>query len=507
MSFLNSQESWLSEQEVPLASTGAAAPSSPAVEDSQLAADSGGVDFGVQGSAFLSRLQARRDAVSRRLLALADVLAAAGSLVTSSLGNAQIAEIVFALLLIVLMGKILGIYDREQLLVRKSTLDEAPALFQLSTLYALTIWLVDGFVISGGTDRRELVILWISLFVLLVALRAVARALIRRVVPPERFLVLGDKSTSDWMQAKLTARRALHAHVVGCVTPGDLVIGGNRDKGGMNAERLRSITSALRVDRVVVMSERAEGEEVLNIIRTATLLGVKVSVLPRILEVIGSSVEFDDVEGLPLLSVRRIGFSRSSLLVKRLLDLAGATLGLTVLAPLMAVIAVAIKVDSRGAVFFRQQRIGRNGKPFVMLKFRTMNSDADQHKEEIRHLSIGAGLFKMMADPRTTRVGRVLRRASLDELPQLLNVFRGEMSLVGPRPLIAEEDSQIEGWRRRRLKLTPGMTGHWQILGSARIPLNEMVRIDYLYVINWSLWLDVKILLRTVPYVLGRKGL
>jgi lipopolysaccharide/colanic/teichoic acid biosynthesis glycosyltransferase len=177
------------------------------------------------------------------------------------------------------------------------------------------------------------------------------------------------------------------------------------------------------------------------------------------------------------------------------------------LAPLLAGICLAIKLDSSGPVLFRQRRVGRDGSSFEMLKFRTMVRGADGQKDGLRHLNEAAGVFKIAEDPRMTRVGRLLRRTSLDELPQLANVLRGQMSLVGPRPLIVEEDRLIEGWRRRRLQLTPGMTGHWQVLGSARIPLEEMVRIDYLYVTNWSLWLDVKILLRTIPYVLSGKGL
>jgi lipopolysaccharide/colanic/teichoic acid biosynthesis glycosyltransferase len=177
------------------------------------------------------------------------------------------------------------------------------------------------------------------------------------------------------------------------------------------------------------------------------------------------------------------------------------------ISPFLAIVAIAIKLDSRGPVFFRQLRIGRDGRPFEMIKFRTMVDGADQRKHELHHLNEAVGLFKITHDPRITRVGRLLRKTSLDELPQLFNVVRGDMSLVGPRPLVAEEDRRIRGWHRHRLQLTPGMTGHWQILGSARIPLDEMVRIDYLYVTNWSLWNDVKILLRTVPYVLARRGM
>ena len=142
-----------------------------------------------------------------------------------------------------------------------------------------------------------------------------------------------------------------------------------------------------------------------------------------------------------------------------------------------------------------------------MLKFRTMFDGAEAEKAALHEVNEADGLFKIADDPRITRVGRFLRRSSLDELPQLFNVLRGEMSLVGPRPLVPDEDERIEGWHRSRLEVTPGMTGLWQIFGSSRIPLHEMVKIDYLYGANWSLWLDVKILLRTVPYALGRRGL
>ncbi len=166
-----------------------------------------------------------------------------------------------------------------------------------------------------------------------------------------------------------------------------------------------------------------------------------------------------------------------------------------------------IKLDSRGPVFFRQRRIGGRGDLFLMLKFRSMVKDADAIKGELRDRNeVDGGLFKITNDPRITRVGRFLRRTSLDELPQLLNVLGGSMSLVGPRPLVQDEDALIEGWQRRRLAVKPGMTGMWQIFGSSRIPMNEMVKIDYLYGANWSVWLDLKILLRTVPYVLRRRG-
>jgi exopolysaccharide biosynthesis polyprenyl glycosylphosphotransferase len=262
------------------------------------------------------------------------------------------------------------------------------------------------------------------------------------------------------------------------------------------------------IDRVVIApSASADNEDLLDVIRRAKALGIKVSVLPGLFEVVGSSVEFDDINGVTLLGLRRHGLTDSSRALKRTLDAVTAAALLLLLAPVLALIAVAIKLDSRGPVFFRQRRIGLTNRDFEILKFRTMVSDAEARKAELRPQNEAVGLFKIENDPRITRVGSFLRRTSLDELPQLINVLKGEMSLVGPRPLVPDEDAQVEGWHRRRLLVKPGMTGLWQICGSSRIPLPEMVKIDYLYGANWSVWLDVKVLIRTVPYVLSRRGM
>ena len=229
--------------------------------------------------------------------------------------------------------------------------------------------------------------------------------------------------------------------------------------------RLASIVRDEAVDRVIIAPpDGGFSEDILDVIRVVKDLGVRVSVLPRLFEVVGSSAEFDEVDGLTLLGVRRYGLTSSSRLVKRALDLTIAGFGFILIAPLFLFIAVAIKLDSRGPVFFRQRRMGQNDVPFDMLKFRTMIEGADEQKAGLRDRNeAGEGLFKVEDDPRITRVGRLLRRTSLDELPQLLNVLRGEMSLVGPRPLVIDEDVRIAGWRRDRLQLPPGMTGLWQV--------------------------------------------
>jgi lipopolysaccharide/colanic/teichoic acid biosynthesis glycosyltransferase len=194
--------------------------------------------------------------------------------------------------------------------------------------------------------------------------------------------------------------------------------------------------------------------------------------------------------------------------VKRTVDLVGSLLLLALFSPFLLVIAFLIRADSPGPVIFRHRRIGRDGMPFSMLKFRTMVDGADSHKPTLLHLNeAGDGLFKINGDPRVTRIGRWLRATSLDELPQLVHVVTGRMSLVGPRPLVPEEDALITGDHRRRLSMRPGMTGVWQVGGASLIPIDRMVELDRDYVENWSPWLDLKLLLQTATHVALRRGL
>ena len=194
---------------------------------------------------------------------------------------------------------------------------------------------------------------------------------------------------------------------------------------------------------------------------------------------------------------------------KRVLDVVVSALLILILSPLMIAIAIAIRLESRGPVFFRQPRAGRGNTSFQMIKFRSMYVDAEERKRELANLNESADgvMFKIRRDPRMTRVGRLIRRASLDELPQLYNVLKGEMSLVGPRPLIFPETAALEeNWHLRRLELRPGLTGPWQVYGRSQNPFQEMVRFDYQYVAGWSMARDVEILLATIPVVLSGRG-
>jgi exopolysaccharide biosynthesis polyprenyl glycosylphosphotransferase len=443
---------------------------------------------------------ARRDAVYRRLLVLADLWAAGLAIVCCVvlLGGAGLQHGLPLLLpLVLLLSKVIGLYDHDDVVISRSTLDELPSLFQLATVYTLVVWLTE----AHSVQRRSAIVgLWLVLFLFTALARIVARYAARRLTSAERCLFVGAEQTGRWLKSKLASNPHLHAELVGSVPYG----------GGDPAAALHAIqpqTVALDVDRVILaLHGESEADAGLELITAIKSFGCKVSLMPRMLEVVGSSVEFEDVDGVPVLGVRRFGLSRSSRAVKRGLDLAIACFGLLMVGPLMALMAVAIKLDSSGPVLFRQTRVGRDGKRFSIVKFRSMVDGADAQKAGLRHLNEAGGLFKIVDDPRITRMGSLLRRTSLDELPQLLNVVRGEMSLVGPRPLVLEDDCLIQGWHRRRLHLKPGMTGPWQILGSTRIPLEEMVTIDYLYVANWSLWADVKILLRTVAHVFARRG-
>jgi exopolysaccharide biosynthesis polyprenyl glycosylphosphotransferase len=470
-------------------------------------------DFHVAGSGLPAHEVLRRDQLFRRSLLLADLTAfvlAVAALAEFSNRSVRLTWVGVAGLVAVFVGaKIVGLYDRDEALLHKTTLDEAPKLFQVATLGALCAWLAGGFIIGGGTlDRGEALALWLMLILFLILARASARAFALALAPTERCLFIGDRQSAETIESKLADNHGLKAELVGSINPAEAPLWSADGASAVRLTEIRALARQLDVQRAVVAPDGFEPEKMLDLVCTLEAIGVKVSVLPRMLEVVGSSVEFDDLHGVMVMGIKRFALTRSSTFVKRCFDLAGATLGLLAMAPVMLAIAIAIKLDSRGPVFFKQRRVGRHGHCFEVYKFRTMVADADALKESLRDLNEAKdGLFKIADDPRITRVGRLLRKTSIDELPQLFNVIRGEMSLVGPRPLVVDEDQHVKGWYRRRLELMPGITGPWQILGPARVPLREMGAMDYLYVANWSLWGDVKILLRTVSHVFARKGL
>lgn len=261
------------------------------------------------------------------------------------------------------------------------------------------------------------------------------------------------------------------------------------------------------IDEVLIADPDFPEEEAVDLVDRCHRHGVRVRVAPSTMEILMDRVEFVPGRALPLFELKPPVFDGLDFVIKRLFDVAGSILLIVVLSPLMIAIAVAIRLDSRGPVFFRSPRPGIGGRVFPCLKFRTMQLGAHTMQEELEHRNeAGGAIFKIREDPRVTVVGSVLRRFSIDELPQLFNVLRGQMSLVGPRPLPQRDYDRLEEWHRKRYLVLPGMTGLWQVSGRSELDFDELVRLDFLYLERWSVFMDLTILLKTIPAVFRSHG-
>ncbi len=408
-----------------------------------------------------------------------------------------------------IVAKLYGLYDRDEERTDHSTVDDVVGVFHLVTvgtwLFFATAWLTG----IANPDMPKLVAFW-ALAILLVAIgRATARALCRRSVTYlQNTIIIGAGDVGQTIARKLLNHPEYGINLVGFVD--DEPKERREDLRHLvllaGPDRLPGLIRLFDVERVIIAFSNQPHEDTLDLIRSLKDLDVQIDIVPRLFELVGPNVGFHSVEGVPLFGLPPLRLARSSKLLKRTMDLTLSVVGLVLLSPLLVAVALAIKLDSRGPVFFRQVRMGKNG-VFRMWKFRTMALNADERKHEVAHLNkhLHNGgdprMFKIPNDPRMTRVGSFLRRYSLDELPQLINVVMGEMSLVGPRPLILDEDQHIATWGRQRLDLKPGITGPWQVLGRTEIPFEEMVKLDYLYVTSWSLIHDLRLILRTLPVV------
>jgi exopolysaccharide biosynthesis polyprenyl glycosylphosphotransferase len=443
-----------------------------------------------------------RDAAYRRFLAAADglgVIAVLAAVTWAAAGAGSLKPgALMTIPLAIALAKVIGLYERDQTRLHKETLDEVPLLFYLASMVTLLAFVGQSVVLTGELDEVAVASMCALLTVALVCTRTAARAIVARVSTPERCLLVGDEAIAVKVASKIHAQ-GLRAELVSVVEPPPDSMNG--DASEQLISRILPLLEHHEIERVILASRSWDDDELIHAIDDLGAWGVKVSVLPPHSTIAALSFDLDQLPGMSLLGMHSFAISRSSLVVKRIFDLVVSTLTLTLLSPLLLITAIAIKLDSPGPILFRQTRVGREGRQFSMLKFRSMVDGADGRKDELEHPSNGNGLFKLEDDPRVTRVGKLIRRYSIDELPQIVNVLIGQMSLVGPRPLIPREDAMIEGKFRRRLNALPGITGHWQILGSLRVPLDEMVRLDYLYVANWSLWTDIKLLIRTFRYL------
>jgi exopolysaccharide biosynthesis polyprenyl glycosylphosphotransferase len=272
-------------------------------------------------------------------------------------------------------------------------------------------------------------------------------------------------------------------------------------------DRIRELIRETKADCLFVASSAVTSDDVSQIMKARRLEDVEVRFTANLPTVLSSRLAPQTIGGVMTLSVNALQLTRTQAAAKRACDVVISAVGLLVLAPLLVGVALAIKLTSRGPVIFRQERIGLRGRPFTLLKFRTMVVGADLMLKELRELNEADGpLFKLRKDPRVTRIGRILRRYSIDELPQLINVLKGEMSLVGPRPPLADEVALYSDWQLDRLEVRPGITGLWQVSGRSELPFEEYVRLDLFYVENWSIAYDLYILSKTIPMLVSSRG-
>ena len=333
----------------------------------------------------------------------------------------------------------------------------------------------------------------------------VTRDLLHALGVRRRAVLVGDgASVSHLLRTLGSARGGIDYSFLGAIAPA---------QDGIPLERLGGLTdlpdvlSRTRVDELIVNGGDVNDDQLVELVEQAHTRGVQVRVAPTTAEILTQQAEYVPGQAVPLFELRPPVLAGADWAIKRLFDLVVATLVLFVGLPLWLLIALAIKLDSRGPVFFRDRRVGLGEQEFEMIKFRTMMHGAAQLQEGLETRNEATGpLFKIREDPRVTRVGAFLRRLSLDEVPQALNVLRGEMSLVGPRPLPVRDYERLEPWHRKRYLVLPGITGLWQISGRSELTFDDLVRLDFYYLENWSIWLDITILLKTVPAVIAQKG-
>jgi exopolysaccharide biosynthesis polyprenyl glycosylphosphotransferase len=403
----------------------------------------------------------------------------------------------------------IGLYRSDQLSSWASAVTEVPRGFVAVTLIT---WPLFGLsVLLGISPAVGSAFVTVGAIAILAGVaRTVVRAnLHRNQELRQRTLILGSGIVAGQVVEKIRNNNQFGLDPVGIVDE-DVHIVGTPDLprlGGFGD--LGKIIEAQNIDRVIIAFSKVSHEELLEAIRACRDAGVAVDVVPRLFEFLDGVRSLDQIGGLPLLSIGVPVLASTMVAAKRVLDVIGSAALIFIFSPLMIATAIAIKLESKGPVFFRQPRAGRANESFKLIKFRSMYVDAEQRKAEFDELNEASDgvMFKIREDPRVTRVGRFIRRFSIDELPQLFNVLKGEMSLVGPRPLILSETAALEErWHLRRLELRPGITGPWQVYGRSQSPFQEMVRFDYQYVAGWSLARDIEILLATLPAVMSGRG-
>ena len=409
----------------------------------------------------------------------------------------------FAYLIVVLMFARADLYaDRTR---RPGWTRIATALFQ-ATVIALV------FALANGEHFKSYYIFYGSLIfgtAYIAGLRElhlrVTGAVLERAGYRRRAALVGSGKHIEAVADALADRSRTRVQIVGYVALAERPPNGLRSLGMLS--ELPQVLERERIQEVIIADPDFPQEKAVELVDLCHQRGVTVHVAPSTMEILIDRAEFVPGQTVPLFTLRPPVFEGIDYALKRSFDLVLSTIGLMILSPLLLAIAVAVKLSSRGPVIYRSTRPGMAGKPFDCFKFRTMREHAEQIQDDLEPLNEQSGaLFKIRQDPRLTRVGRLLRRFSLDELPQLVNVVRGEMSLVGPRPLPTRDFERLEDWHKKRYLVLPGITGLWQVSGRSELDFDDLVRLDFLYLERWSIFLDLSILIKTIPAVLSRRG-
>ena len=457
------------------------------------------------------------------MLVVADVVGLALAflvvgLTGAGLDRSTIVAAVVSLPVWIAIARLYHLYDQDEERTHHATADDIVGVFHLVTIGT---WLMFASLeLTGLADPTvaNAVVLWGSAIVFITLARGIARALCRRSsLYDQNTLILGAGDIGQRVARKLLRHPEYGLNLVGFVDAqpkarhddlaGLPLLGGPDD--------LAAIVNEHAVERVIVAFSGDGAEETLVALRALNDREIQVDVVPRLFELVGPSVKIDTLEGLPLIELPPARLPRSAQMIKRTIDAIGATVALVLLSPVLLVIALAVKLDSPGPALFRQTRLGQGGTPFVALKFRTMSvgADTEAHRAYIEKTAASAdlaangnGLYKLERPDAVTRVGRLLRQSSLDELPQLFNVLRGDMSLVGPRPCIPYETEFFKPHQFDRFLVPAGITGLWQVTARAYATFGEALDMDVAYARGWSLGLDLRLLVRTPFAVLRGKG-
>jgi exopolysaccharide biosynthesis polyprenyl glycosylphosphotransferase len=421
---------------------------------------------------------------------------------------------------------LLRYYDLYRVRGEFSLVDDAARVFKATAISSLLMVAVT-FMYRGGVTFRtfsysraifllDFVLFFASITLVRMLFRTGQTIVRRRGINLIPTLIVGRGAEAAVCIREMRARPELGYRVIGIIDNEKSGVAGATSFEGVpvigNLETLPEAIRESRANEVIISDPNVPGEHLFDVmIQTGRRRGVEFRIAPTLLNCLPSKTEIDQVGSLPMVTLFRSPLSRGARIIKRASDLLVAALGLTIFSPLWLLIAILIKLDSKGPVFYRQERVGMDGRIFLFYKFRSMQigSNDTAHREYQRAYiggrpdsnlgDIERPVFKLRSDARITRVGALLRKTSLDELPQLYNVMRGDMSVVGPRPPIPYEVESYQLWHRKRLDMKPGITGLWQVSGRNRLPFDEMVRMDLYYIENWSLLLDIKIILQTLP--------